>query len=68
MSQYGALGFAQHGAGYRDILAHYYTGTTIGRAPDGDDVRVLLQSPKAASFTGATRPATASCSRTRPTA
>jgi stage II sporulation protein D len=55
MSQFGALGYAQHGAGYRDILGHYYAGTAIGRAPDGTIVRVLLQSPKTASFTGATK-------------
>src|SRR3954452_13960125 len=29
MSQYGALGFAQHGVGYRDILAHYYEDTSL---------------------------------------
>src|SRR3954451_12636625 len=27
MSQYGAMGFAQHGSGYRDILGHYYEAT-----------------------------------------
>ena len=32
MSQYGAYGYAKHGKGYRFILAHYYTGTTIGDA------------------------------------
>ena len=30
MSQYGAYGYAKHGKGYRFILGHYYTGTTIG--------------------------------------
>lgn len=31
MGQYGALGYAvDHGANYRDILAHYYGGTTVG--------------------------------------
>ena len=30
MSAYGAYGFAEHGKGYRFILAHYYSGTTIG--------------------------------------
>lgn len=29
MSQYGALGMAQEGYSYKDILMHYYTGTTI---------------------------------------
>ena len=42
MSQYGALGYAQHGATYTQILAHYYTGTAIGRVGAGRDVRVLL--------------------------
>jgi stage II sporulation protein D len=41
MSQYGALGFAQHGYGYARILAHYYRGTTLARAPVAR-VRVLL--------------------------
>src|SRR5947209_3715249 len=58
MSQYGALGYAQHGAGYRDILSHYYSGTSLGQAPDGKVVRVLLQSPRTAKFTGATRAGT----------
>ena len=30
MSQWGAHGLAQQGATYRDILAHYYTGTAVG--------------------------------------
>ena len=41
MSQWGAYGFAQHGATYDQILAHYYPGTTLGQAPL-DTVRVLL--------------------------
>ncbi len=32
MSQAGANGMAQEGATYREILAHYYTGTTIHTA------------------------------------
>jgi SpoIID/LytB domain protein len=56
MSQYGAYGFALHGVGYRDILAHYYTGTAIGTTDTEREVRVLLKSPRGnASFTGATR-------------
>src|SRR3954465_10510071 len=58
MSQFGALGYAQHGAGYADILAHYYSGTTLGTAPSDAVVRVLLQSPRIASFTGASRAGT----------
>ena len=29
MSQYGALGMAQEGYNYKEILMHYYTGTTV---------------------------------------
>jgi stage II sporulation protein D len=55
LSQFGAYGYARHGFGYRDILAHYYTGTRIDRrAPS--IVRVLLQANRSAvAFTGATR-------------
>jgi len=41
MSQYGAYGYAKHGARYDAILAHYYTGTTLGTTSDRP-VRVLL--------------------------
>jgi stage II sporulation protein D len=44
MSQDGALGYAQHGLTYQQILAHYYTGTTIGQAPAHAVVRVLIGS------------------------
>jgi SpoIID/LytB domain protein len=42
MSQYGAYGYARHGKGYRFILGHYYSGTTIGTVPGGRLVRVLI--------------------------
>jgi stage II sporulation protein D len=42
MSQYGAYGYALEGAKYPGILAHYYKGTRLSRAP-GRPVRVLLQ-------------------------
>jgi stage II sporulation protein D len=42
MSQYGALGFAEHGWSYQQILAHYYTGTTLGQAAPDAIVRVLV--------------------------
>jgi len=42
VSQYGAYGYALHGKGYRFILAHYYTGTTIGEVSGPNVVRVLL--------------------------
>jgi stage II sporulation protein D len=41
MSQDGALGYAEHGWSATQILAHYYTGTTIGRAPANAAVTVL---------------------------
>jgi stage II sporulation protein D len=41
MSQDGALGYAQHGWSDTAILAHYYTGTTLGQAPAGFMVKVL---------------------------
>jgi SpoIID/LytB domain protein len=42
MSQDGALGLARHGWTDEQILAHYYTGTTIGQAAAGATVRVLV--------------------------
>jgi SpoIID/LytB domain protein len=44
MSQDGALGYAEHGWSDVAILAHYYTGTTLGRAPAGSVVKVLVGS------------------------
>jgi stage II sporulation protein D len=41
MSQYGAYGQALAGRTYDQILGHYYSGTTIGRA-GRKEVRVLL--------------------------
>jgi stage II sporulation protein D len=53
MSQYGAKGYAENGFGYQAILAHYYTGTTLGSIPD-QTVRVLLRpSVRSVSFSGA---------------
>jgi stage II sporulation protein D len=42
MSQEGALGYAEHGFSYMAILAHYYTGTSIGTAPAQAQVRVMM--------------------------
>jgi stage II sporulation protein D len=42
MSQYGAYGYATRGFGYRAILAHYYTGTTVGKLGGPRVVRVLV--------------------------
>ena len=41
MSQDGALGYAEHGWSDGAILAHYYTGTTLGQAPAKSVVKVL---------------------------
>jgi stage II sporulation protein D len=54
-SQYGVYGYATHGKGYRFILAHYYSGTTIGEVSGPQIVRVLLDiSPGDVGFSGAT--------------
>jgi stage II sporulation protein D len=42
MSQYGAYGYAIRGFGYRSILRHYYSGTTLGRLGGPRVVRVLV--------------------------
>jgi len=49
LSQWGAYGYAQHGWSYEQILAHYYTGTTLGAAKVAT-VRVLVASGKQASL------------------
>lgn len=54
MSQYGAYGYALHGYGYRSILAHYYSHTSLGKVDPTGYVTVLLATGKA-SFTGANR-------------
>ena len=41
LSQYGALGFARQGAGFEEILSHYYQGTELTQAPV-KRIRVLL--------------------------
>jgi len=41
MSQDGALGYAEHGWTDTAILAHYYTGTTLGPAPARSVIKVL---------------------------
>jgi stage II sporulation protein D len=45
MSQYGAYGYAQHGATFQQILAHYYPGTDLRPAPS-TKFRVLLADRK----------------------
>ncbi len=55
MSQYGALGYAQHGFTYSQILAHYYPGTTLG-SPPSLTLRVLLAENKKALTVSSTSP------------
>jgi stage II sporulation protein D len=55
MSQYGAYGQANAGRSYAQILAHYYTGTAIGRA-GRKEVRVLLAEGRAAATVSSTVP------------
>ncbi len=45
LAQWGAFGFAQQGANYDEILAHYYPGTTLGPAGVAR-VRVLMAQGK----------------------
>jgi stage II sporulation protein D len=45
LSQWGAYGYAKHGWSYDAILAHYYSGTTLGPAKLAT-VRVLLAAEK----------------------
>ena len=37
LSQYGADAMAVQGSDYREILAHYYTGTVLGEVVEADD-------------------------------
>src|SRR6266540_5872117 len=53
LSQYGAYGYAKHGFTYNQILAHYYTGTTLGTT-GAHTVHVLLRANAGSvSFSGA---------------
>ncbi|HEY1689189.1 MAG TPA: SpoIID/LytB domain-containing protein [Solirubrobacteraceae bacterium] len=44
MSQWGALGYAEHGWSANAILAHYYAGTAIGHVSKQHIVKVLVGS------------------------
>jgi stage II sporulation protein D len=56
MSQQGALGYARHGLDYRAILAHYYSGTSLGATTPGTTVRALVQANMArVRLSGASR-------------
>jgi stage II sporulation protein D len=50
MSQYGALGYAEHGWGYKQILEHYFTGTRVAPLRGSVTERVLLASGPAIHF------------------
>jgi stage II sporulation protein D len=52
LSQWGAYGYALHGYGFARILAHYYSGTTLGPAPT-HTVRVLLARARRVSLVSA---------------
>src|SRR5215216_425492 len=54
LSQYGAYGYALDEArDYRFIVGHYYTGTTLGKAP-ATRMRVRLKRARARRISGAT--------------
>jgi stage II sporulation protein D len=55
MSQYGAYGQALAGRTYDQILAHYYTGTQLGKA-GRKEVRVLLAEGRKAVTISSTAP------------
>ncbi len=55
MSQYGAHGFAKRGRSHAQILAHYYTGTQLGRLGGDSEVRVLLKRAGRIKFRGASK-------------
>lgn len=42
MGAYGAYGYGKHGAGYRQILRHYYRGIKLAPMAGAPQVRVLL--------------------------
>lgn len=52
MSQWGAYGLAKEGKGYKQILAHYYPGTSLGKR-GGKSVRVLLADQRSSLAVGA---------------
>src|SRR2546427_3477408 len=55
MSQWGAEGYARHGLGYRQILAHYYRGTALPTMKPRP-VRVLLVRNQHAISVGSSAP------------
>lgn len=59
MSQYGALGYAQHGYSYERIVGHYFPGTNLGRA-GSKTIRVLLAAGRSSLTLSSTAPFTVS--------
>jgi stage II sporulation protein D len=57
MGQYGAYGMALEGRTHEEILAHYYTGTELGRAST-KELRVLLAEGRRAVTISSTVPFT----------
>jgi SpoIID/LytB domain protein len=55
MSQWGAEGYARHGYGYKQILAHYYPSTQIAVAKP-QQVRVLLAEAQRSVRVGSASP------------
>ena len=51
MSQWGAFGLASDGKNYKEILGHYYTGTSVGTQP-ASTVSVLLASGRTSVHIG----------------
>src|SRR5437763_1188294 len=55
MSQYGALGYAEHGWGYRQMMDHYFTGTHVAPLRHSATERVLLSSGANGDFGASSR-------------
>jgi stage II sporulation protein D len=54
MSQYGAMGYAEHGWSAAQILGHYYSGTSLGTTDPNRKVRVqLVADTRSATISGA---------------
>src|SRR4051812_18417725 len=53
MSQYGAMGYAEHGWNATAILGHYYSGTALGTTDPSQRVRVLVAGGSTARISGA---------------
>lgn len=43
MGQYGAKGMAEAGKTYREIVAHFYSGVTLGARQTDEPIRVLVE-------------------------